>query len=537
MNRKSWLTLALFSLVTSSATAGGLFLPGAGAVSTSRAGAGTVSSDDGEALALNPANLAKAKGTVITLSAAVISYAMKFTRSGSYDVQQDPAAKEPFDGKPYGAVTNAAKPKLGFGSFQPVPVIAVVSDLGGKVPGLHAAIGIYAPNAYPFRSMDQGYQFNSDFAKPPPPTRYDILQQDAAVLLPSIAVAYSVSPKLDVGARFSAGLATLKSTTTIWTTTNFSEDVTRDGQITIDAKDNFVPVFGLGATFRPTPEIEVAANYTSQANIIATGTASSNNGHGLQIGGQEPLIGPAVAPICKPTGDQGNFDHQNACVDLALPMNAQIGGRYKFLDRDGKERADIELDLDWEHWAADRVSNYKVVVDATAYIMVNGMPSPALDLKPSFIHHGLQDTYGVRLGGHYSIPLDAQRGDELVLRGGLAYDTRAATEGWLRADIDGASRTTLTVGAGYKMKKWEFNAGGGVILEGTQTNPGTCNPSGTVGALGCDGTGLETPVDQRHGVDPTNPAINDNVQAQSPVNQGKIESHYVMFMVGATARF
>ena len=49
------------------AAAGGLFLPGSGAVSTSRAGASVASVDDGEAIGLNPAGLAKSKGTVITL--------------------------------------------------------------------------------------------------------------------------------------------------------------------------------------------------------------------------------------------------------------------------------------------------------------------------------------------------------------------------------------------------------------------------------------------------------------------------------------
>ena len=34
------------------------------------------------------------------------------------------------------------------------PMIAVVTDLGGAVPGLHAAAGLYAPNAYPFRDMN-----------------------------------------------------------------------------------------------------------------------------------------------------------------------------------------------------------------------------------------------------------------------------------------------------------------------------------------------------------------------------------------------
>ncbi|MCX5743801.1 MAG: hypothetical protein NT062_15020 [Proteobacteria bacterium] len=68
------------------AVAGGLYLPGAGAVSTSRAGAAVASADDGEALAVNPAGLAKAPaGTTLTISAALFQYAMQFTRTGSYD--------------------------------------------------------------------------------------------------------------------------------------------------------------------------------------------------------------------------------------------------------------------------------------------------------------------------------------------------------------------------------------------------------------------------------------------------------------------
>ena len=43
------------------AHAGGLFLPGSGAISTSRAGAAIASTDDGEALGINPAGLAKTK--------------------------------------------------------------------------------------------------------------------------------------------------------------------------------------------------------------------------------------------------------------------------------------------------------------------------------------------------------------------------------------------------------------------------------------------------------------------------------------------
>ncbi|HEY4238633.1 MAG TPA: hypothetical protein VGM88_02415, partial [Kofleriaceae bacterium] len=127
------------------ASAGGLFLPGSGAVSTSRAGAAVASADDGEALALNPAGLAKAKGTTITISAAMIDYFMQFTRAGTYDQLSEIDTQ--YEGQPYGTITNKAKPPLGFGGVQPVPVVAIVSDLGGAVPGLHVAAGVFAPNA------------------------------------------------------------------------------------------------------------------------------------------------------------------------------------------------------------------------------------------------------------------------------------------------------------------------------------------------------------------------------------------------------
>ncbi|MCX5743802.1 MAG: outer membrane protein transport protein [Proteobacteria bacterium] len=431
-------------------------------------------------------------------------------------------------------MVNNPKPPLGIGKMQPVPVIAVISDLGGAVKGLHVAAGIYAPNAYPFRDMSQGYVFGSD-AGPPPPSRYDILTQEAAVLFPSLAASYRINDMIDVGARVSWGLADLHSKTTIWGTTNFSEWIEQDGVIDLKAKDNFVPAFGVGATFRPTANLEFGVNYTSAAQIRAKGTVESQNGDAVNLGGEPIVVGPPPPDVTPRCAAGGTATAQKACVDLDLPMSAQLGGRYKFLDSKGNFVGDVELDLDWQNWSTDRASNYRVVVDAYAY--VNDMPT--LDLKDSIIHHGLKDTFAARLGGSYRIPLDEVRGDNIVVRGGVGFDTAAAKTGFLRADLDGAARTTITAGAGYKAKTWEVNVGGGVILEGTNTNPGDCNPVGTVSpaAQGCDGTGFETPVPDRTGVDPSNPAIKDNVQNQSPVNQGKFESHYVLFMLGFTKTF
>src|SRR5690349_10348509 len=111
--------------LASPAHAGGLFLPGSGAISTSRAGAAVASTDDGEALSVNPVGLSKIKGTTITISAVAISYSMEFQRRGTYDniATEDP----PYESQPFGPMSNKNKPPLGFGNFQPIPMIAIVN--------------------------------------------------------------------------------------------------------------------------------------------------------------------------------------------------------------------------------------------------------------------------------------------------------------------------------------------------------------------------------------------------------------------------
>ena len=535
------------------ATAGGLFLPGVGAVSTARAGAAVASADDGEALTINPAGIAKASGNTITISASMLQYAMQFQRRGTYD--DVPMANYPYAGQPYALEKNDASPPFGVGSFQPLPVLAFLTDLGGRVPGLHLGVGLFVPQAYPFRDMCteiagdcQKYVFNDDPNTPSPGARYDIMKQEAAVLLPSLAVAYRVLPTLDVGVRLSAGQATLKSTTALWATIapNYEEDVQKDGVFSIDAKDSFVPGFGIGVTFRPTSNIELGANYTSELDLHTKGTATSQLGPEAGLPGFQVAIGPVsdADALCA-TG--GTMDALKSCVDFALPMTAQVGGRFKFLDEAGGLKGDVELDLDWENWGKSCAAtdfnagtcvtpgDYRVVVDAQP--LLAGQPS-GLTLKPSVVRHGLRDTYGVRVGGSYHIPVGAPRdgggSNEVILRGGVGYDTAAARTGWLRADLDEAARTTIALGAAYRARRFEVSLGGGAILEGSPKNPNVgggaspCNPTTT--APGCGGS-------EHQGPDPINPLIGADLQVENPVNQGDFKAHYLMFMLGVTTWF
>lgn len=535
-------TISLGVCASTTAYAGGLILPGSGAVSTARAGTGVASTEGGEAISLNPAGLAKSKGTTITIGAAIINYDMSFQRNGTYDAYaMDPLQ---YEGDRYPTIENDPSPPLGIGPYQPIPVIAVVSDLGGAVPGLHVGAGLYAPNAYPFRNMNKvngkpyfveaangGYQFPTTFDTPPPPSRYDIVEQEAAIILPSVAASYSILPQLDVGARLSIGWSEVKSTVAVWgEPANYSEYVKKDGLFTLDAKDSFVMAWALGATYRATPAIELGAQYTGPVDMLAKGDAVNSLGPEATLSGQPITVLPSGTVRCAAGGTP---DKLKGCVEFGLPMTATVGGRYKFLGEDGRMNGDLELNVDWQNWSTDRAGNYHVIVDAQ--VTTPSMPDNGIDLKENRVGHGLKDTFGVRLGGSWNFPAGA---NTVIARGGLGYETGAAKEGWERADFDGASRMIATVGGSYKFSRVQVDVGFGYIHEGTRTDSRNCNPVLDVPPYeGCGPNDEQRPLEDRQGPDPINPIVNPDQQLENPVNQGTFKSHYLMFMLGMSTWF
>jgi long-subunit fatty acid transport protein len=537
MARRARQICVAFLCSGSVAHAGGLYLPGSGAVSTSRAGAAVASADNGEALGLNPAGLAKSEGTALTISAAFINYFMTFQRRGTYDAIPD--VDLPYEGQRYPLVEDASNPTLAIGGFQPIPVIAVTTDLGGAVPNLRLAGGIYAPNSYPFRDLCthqpgggcKKYEFNGDPNELPSPARYDVVSREAVMLMPTLAASYRVLPDLDVGARFGWGFARATSSIHVWSAPgNVVEDVGGDGLLTLTGKDNFVPSYGAGFAYRPTPAIELAGNYNSEITIGARGTASTQLGPRSGSGGIDVEVVPVPDEYarCEPGGRAGAL---KACINVELPRSVTLGGRYKFLGPRGEERGDIELNVGWENWGSPASTDYQVIIDSEIVTSQGG----GLAIKQNIVRHGFQDVFNARLGGSWRFPA----GEHVVIaRGGIAHDTAAAKPGWLRADIDGAARTTLAAGAGLRTKRFQIDAGFGAVLEGRNDNPGDCNPISPLPEdLGCNRDGVQAPLDERQGPDPINPLVTPPQQLQAPVNQGVFKSHYLLFMLGVTAWF
>lgn len=500
-------------MIAPAAHAGGLFVPGLGPQAMGRAGAFTAKADDPSALFHNPAGFTKLVGTVVQLGSNLLDYSLGFTREGVYE--DSPEGGLAYAGQPYEPVDNQARPSVGLGPMQAVPLIAMGSDLGRSVPGLHVGLGVMAPNAYPGRSLGADYLFEDPNA-PPPASRYDIVEQEAATVLPSLALAYAVGDVLSVGVRLSWGFADIKASNYTWALPNYADWVAADGLFTLEARDNFVPGFGAGVLYRPIDRVELGVSYSSALHVAATGTGTTVLGSYAADptnGGVEDRIIPEQLWDC---AQGGTPEALSMCLFLDLPQTASAGARYIIAThpRHG-ELADIELDVKWEDWSS--ASDYRV--------RVNGMSEQtAKIINESVIRHGFQDVLSVRLGGNYNVVLsDTAR---VGVRAGVAYDTAAAPNEWQRLDVDGAARTTVALGAAYQGRRFRVDVAGGMVLEGDRTVPG-CNPANEDDPCP-EGTAALSPLQ---------PLFRDDQRQHSPVNGGVYSSGYTMLSLGLTTWF
>src|SRR5688572_995996 len=164
------------ALAPAAAGAGGLYIPGYGSQAQPRAGAFVAKADDGSALYYNPAGLAKQRGTSIHLGFNLVDFDQRFDRDGVYEVPEDETMETDYTGDEYAPVSDNSTPALGIGGFQGIPLLAVVTDLGGRTP-LVFGVGLIAEHGFPEREYGEEYLADGSFADPdvpPPPGRYDI---------------------------------------------------------------------------------------------------------------------------------------------------------------------------------------------------------------------------------------------------------------------------------------------------------------------------------------------------------------------------
>jgi len=518
------LAIAAMLMIPTAANAGGIFVPGTGPQAQARAGAFVAKADDPSALYHNPAGFAKLSGWVVYIGSNLVDYSLELKRTGSYE---DTGNGESYIGADYPTVEDESTPDLGIGGFQAVPLIAVSTDFGKPELPVRLGFGLMAPQAYPNRQFPVSQDLGG-VDPAPGPQRYDVVDQKAVTAMPSIAVAYRVLDKLDLGARFSWGFATLQATSSTWGIRNYEEWEQKDGVFHLDVKDNFVPAFGFGALFRPSSSIELGASYHSNLAVRAKGDGQTELGSAVDPLDPNAFIQPEDREQFIDCEIGGTVDALKSCIDLDLPQMVSIGGRWILRDEQGGERADVELDVRWENWSSERASDFLVRVDGKS-------STGGFVLNPVLIRHGLKDVYSVRLGGSYAMPVGPNK---LTLRGGVAHDTEAAPLDYNRADFDGAPRTTIAAGIGYDLSKGKYriDLGGGYVVEPKRTVEQCLPPDGPdLTATACDGT--DRPAKDRTRPDPAQPLSDANSAFESPFNAGEYTSGYILLSLGFSAAF
>jgi long-subunit fatty acid transport protein len=493
---------------SSSASAGGLFAGDVGSTAQERGGAYVAKVDNGSALAINPAGLVKLRGLHFDFSLNLVGFHTTFDAAGVYaPVTGDPATEPAWVGQDRPATSSHTDPK-------PVPFFAVTYGTGTWA----VAVGLFGPQGNADRHFD-AFKTVNGASDAPGPQRYDTVDITALIAQPSIAGAFRLLPNLDLGLRASWGFGTVDSRNYLWGTDKNNgyqhlDDVGYDGVFAVHATDDFIPSFGAGLLWRPLPQLEVGAAYASAQKAKLQG--ASNATLGAKLG-----LGPDLAQV-RPVDDQfaqcnrgGTIDALQACINLTVPQFAQLGARWIFPDGKGGERGDLELDARWENWSA--ASSLDVIVDGQIYVGEN----PLHTLEPVKVRHGFKDTFSMRLGGQYKLPLNTLF--DLAVRGGTAYDSAAAPDSWSRVDLDGSSRLAFMGGVALETASWSVDLGGGVIL----------SPDRHVAEADLS---QPLPIGDRTQPDAGNPIRGPGDQPYYPINSGTTSSGYWILSLGATYR-
>ena len=452
MKVRGILSVVSLIVVVQPARAGGLFVPGSGAISTSRAGAAVASTDDGEALSINPAGLAKTDGIKLTISATLIQYFMSFTRRGTYD----PITLEdrPYEGQDY--VSRRERSEAAARHRQ---VPAAAGDRRRR--GTSAAAFRASRSRRPLHAERLSVPRHDERLRVPDRSgrrlhgraAADALRHHEAGERAAVAVdrrAYRITPDLDVGVRLTAGNLKSKTQSSCGARPATSKRTSRRTRCspprsaTVSSRPP-----ASASTYRIGPTIELGANWTSP---VSSRRRARRRAWRARASITSREIGPVPDDEGRCARPGGTMEAQKACICLQLPMTATIGGRYKFLDESGSEIGDVELDVELGELGQDAATS---TTRASSTRLHGAGSVPRADRRRplhqrQLLHADQQHERReprqprpqrhVRSSARRQLRNSRSAQSKIVARGGLAYDTRAAKEGWLRANFDGAAR-------------------------------------------------------------------------------------------------
>jgi long-chain fatty acid transport protein len=461
------------------AWAGGFEMPDNGSEALGRGGAFAAKADDPTAIEYNPAGLASQRGTRLLLDGHVIASSYSFQRFGAFPDKASP--KTPWGGSAYPRVSDTSGPFF-------APFLAASTDLG-RFDGLTFAVGVFGPSGVGNRTYPLAV------AGAPAASRYDVVQSNALLALPTAAVGLRLFDGLELGAalHFVYGQFSLASTSFVdlgdgpggpCPNVEYQpcDSVSRPTLTGTSWAGTF------GAMIHPSPTTSLGLSARTPIAMTATGSAAV-------------IQSPLGQPI--PAAGHATFEND-------FPWILRAGIRQALRDRDGFETADVELDGTYETWGTAQAGGPIIHIDHL------GPAGPTFDDIHVQVAHRYNDTFSLRAGGAYNSKVSF---GVLTLRLGACYDKSATADhpGYTRLDFDTLDKMAGTLGVGLKWGGLQFNLSYAEVFE----------PDRTVAM----GTGQIRPVDgAQHGA-----PVDAQGHLLPAVNQGVYQGHAEILSFGVVA--
>jgi hypothetical protein len=429
-------------------------------------------------LTYNPAQLSQLSGGQVMLNVQNAFYDACVTREGTYGDH---------------VASDGSTDRFGdFADYRNVPYPRVCQD-NLLNPGLWLAgtwrvsdriglgVGLMTPASAAHLVWGDGKGGNKS-GEVPSPVRYQLVEQDIKLFLPTLGLGAKLASWLSLGLSFQAGVALIKNVN--YTVSNGTENPSEDSQSKLELHDYFVPAAIFSAHLVPHDNVDLTLYGRVSDDIRAKGEVTIRAGDF----GTTPL---AI---------DGNDD-----VSLRSPQPAQFGISARYADRfNGRKNGERGDPLLEERWDVELSATYHMTsqFDAIA-VDIPSLPKIKPDGLQFELPHQWNDQISVRLGSDFNVIRSV-----LAIRAGLHYETSAISGSYMGIDFQPAQRLGVHAGLTYRAGPVDLSLAYAHIFQETVTVPGNAAAYPQV-------------------------AVVDAVI----VNAGKYQSSYNVASLGATYRF
>ncbi len=428
------------ALAGSAAHASGFYFGDNGTKALMQGGAFTGQADDMTAIMYNPAGLAEMSGFNFLVDVGLLNHEVSFSRldNGVPASSKSPANTVsntaglfllPFAGVSYGVDLGSRRLTIGLGIYGPPSV------------GRYA----YQPPLY-VRGFDASGKpcSNCPYLQTPKkfaPNRYQLINNDVIVLYPTLALAFQVHKRFQVGVSLQYVYSSFSFRQAIYADAGLTrpmgqvgEEPTYDSEVSVSLHGDPGFTAIIGAMFRPFDNLSIGASFRPQIPIRAKGKLS------LQLGETATAINSKV------TGDK-------AMLELTLPVELRVGVHFKPISRLG-------LNLDWVYLGWQSINELLLTPDGVELMVGSAAPT-----KVAAFHIPKRWTYSnsIRFGASFDII------SLLTAHAGAYYETGASPREQTGIDFAHFDRVFVTGGLTVHLSKIDVLAGFAYTPTGTRS--------------------------------------------------------------------